>query len=55
MHLIVDQLAPDGVPRMPQSRQADLAGHRLHHVAVPVGDLAHQMLLVRAACALITP
>lgn len=54
VHLVVDLLPMGEVERLPETRKITLSGHQLDHVAVPIGDLAHQMLLVRTAVALLS-
>lgn len=54
IHLLVDLLPVGDVERLPETRKITVSGHQLDHVAVPIGDLAHQMLLVRTAVALLS-
>lgn len=54
LHLVVDLLPVGDVERLPETRKIALSGHQFDHVAVPIGDLAHQMLLVRTAVALLS-
>ena len=49
LHLLVDLRHVGEVERMPQARTQEFGEQTLHHVAVPIGDLAHQCLLVRTA------
>lgn len=51
--LLVDLVPVSDVERLPDARRKTLLNHTLGHVAVPIGDLAHQMLLVRTAAALL--
>ncbi len=49
------EIAPlDGLERLPETNMIDVQGHSLRHLKVPIGDLAHQMVLVRTAASLIT-
>ncbi|MFK7793006.1 MAG: HPr kinase/phosphorylase [Devosiaceae bacterium] len=54
MQLIVDLTSVDLVPRMPESNEERLQGCLLTRIHVPIGDLAHQCLLVRCALSLLT-
>lgn len=54
VHLVVDLMPVGDVERLPETRKITLSGHTLDHVAVPIGDLAHQILLVRTAVALLS-
>lgn len=54
VHLVVDLMPVGDVERLPETRKIALSGHQLDHVAVPIGDLAHQMLLVHTAAALLS-
>ncbi|MEO0382783.1 MAG: hypothetical protein AAF234_04435 [Pseudomonadota bacterium] len=54
LHLVVDLMPVGDVERLPETRKIALSGHTLDHVAVPIGDLAHQILLVRTAVALLS-
>ena len=49
LHLLVDLRHVDEIERLPEVRTQAFGGQTLHHVAVPIGDLAHQCLLVRTA------
>lgn len=51
--LLVDLVPVSDIERLPDARTTALLNHTLGHVAVPIGDLAHQMLLVRTAAALL--
>jgi HPr kinase/phosphorylase len=54
IHLVVDLMPVDDIERLPEARTTTLSGYQLGHVEVPIGDLAHQMLLVRTAAALLS-
>jgi serine kinase of HPr protein (carbohydrate metabolism regulator) len=54
VHLVVDLLPVGDVQRLPETRKISLSVHTLEHVAVPIGDLAHEILLVRTALALLS-
>ncbi len=49
LHLLVDLKHLEEMERLPEVRTQEFEGQNLHHVAVPVGDLSHQCLLVRTA------
>jgi serine kinase of HPr protein (carbohydrate metabolism regulator) len=51
--LLVDLVPVSDIERLPDARTTTLLNHTLGHVAVPIGDLAHQMLLVRTAATLL--
>ncbi len=51
--LLVDLMPVSDIERLPDARTTALLNHTLGHVAVPIGDLAHQMLLVRTAATLL--
>lgn len=49
------ELAPlEELERLPETDVIDVQGHALRYLKVPIGDLAHQMVLVRTAVSLIT-
>lgn len=49
IHLIVDLLPLEAMVRLPQNTVTTVAGRTLDQLTVPIGDLAHQLLLVRVA------
>lgn len=49
LHLLVDLKPVDEMERLPETRTQDLLGQTLPAITVPIGDLAHQCLLVRTA------
>lgn len=49
IHLAVDLVPLAQMERLPESMSTLIAGHQLPHILLPIGDLAHQMLLVRLA------
>lgn len=53
LHLVADLMPMDKVERMPEDVAITLQGHSLAYLRVPVGDLAHQMLIIRTAAGLI--
>jgi serine kinase of HPr protein (carbohydrate metabolism regulator) len=49
LHLVIDLVSLTDMERLPEVGVTLLAGHSLCRLAAPVGDLAHQLLLVQLA------
>lgn len=49
IHLIVDMVPLDEMERLPQNHVGVIEGRTLNQLNIPVGDLAHQVLLVHTA------
>lgn len=49
LHLVIDLVPPAAMERLPEPALATLAGHQVRQLALPIGDLAHQLLLVQLA------
>lgn len=49
VHLVVDLVPLPQMVRLPETSATVLAGQTLERLSVPIGDLAHQVLLVRMA------
>ncbi|MFN3227091.1 MAG: HPr kinase/phosphorylase [Hyphomicrobiales bacterium] len=54
LQLSVEMAPLEELERLPETDVIDVQGHALGHLKVPIGDLAHQMVLVRTAASLIT-
>jgi hypothetical protein len=47
------KMAPlEDLDRLPETDAIEVQGHELRHLKVPIGDLAHQMVLVRTVASL---
>lgn len=53
LHICVNLAPVETIERLPEPATVRLEGHTLASVHVPVGDLAHQIMLVRTAVGLV--
>lgn len=49
LHLAIDLLPMDAMDRLPGTGSTTLKDQSLSHLNIPIGDLAHQVLMVRMA------
>jgi serine kinase of HPr protein (carbohydrate metabolism regulator) len=54
LRLSVELASLDDIERLPETDMINVQGRALRQLRVPIGDLAHQMVLVRTAASLIT-
>lgn len=53
VHLVVDLVPMQQMMRLPEHAATNIMGHSVEQVSIPIGDLAHQMLLARTAMMLL--
>jgi HPr kinase/phosphorylase len=52
LQLSVEMAPLEKLERLPETDVIDVQGHALRHLKVPIGDLAHQMVLVRTVASM---